>query len=155
MSDNSPYMLAGPGLLRSESTLTVNPNMKLRTLIVRDKLTVPTTLDTTDAASKKYVDDAVSTGGIVSGTGITINDQRQVSLADDLVVRSIKLTGQTGSSGPTSVVNKAYVDAAVSPLVTQQYVNDNFSNLATQNDILTQLEPYATRVYVTSFNNQF
>ena len=155
MSDvPTPYMLAGPGLLRSGNTLAVNPNLKLQTLQIRDKISIPNPQDTYDAANRFYVDNAISQNGLMAGKNMLLTDSRQITLADDIAVATLKLTGTVGSD-PSSAVPKSYVDATVQPLATKTYVDTAVQGMAKQSDITSAIEPFATRTYVTSYMGQF
>lgn len=152
---SQPIVYAGPGLLRSGNTLSVNPNLRLQTLHVRDKLSCPEPLDASDAATRQFVLDSISKGGVVPGDGIDITTERKVSVKNDLVLKSLKLTSSELSDDGRNVITKGYVDAAVTPLVTKSYVDDNLKGLAKTSEITSAVEPLATRTYVTSFMDQF
>lgn len=153
MSTTQPTVYAGPGLLRSGITLSINPNLRLRTLQVQDRIAVPDPLDPSDAANRRFVENTISTSGVVAGDGVTIGTDRKVYLNKDLVLDTVKLTGTLDDG--QSAVTRQYVDTAVTPLATKSYVDDNLKGLAKTNDITSAIEPLATRTYVTSFMENF
>ena len=148
-------MYAGPGLLRSGSTLSVNPNLKLQTLQIRDRIVVPNPLDVSEAANKRYVDEATSKSFYSVGNGLKIeSDSRLISLQDDVTVKSLKLSGQISSDG-SSVVTKSYVDNATKPLVSLSYVQDSLKNVVKTEDLKNATDSLASRVYVSTFMDRF
>ena len=156
---SSPTVLAGPGLLRSGNTLSVNPNLKLRTLDVRDSITVPDPINSSEACSKQYVDNAISARGIAAGDNIqtkagSSTSMTTVSLVPDLHVNSIKLTGTIGEDA-TYVPNKGYVDNAVANLATKDSVAVATDGVLKSKDLQDAIEPLATRRYVSTYMDRF
>lgn len=150
----SNYMLAGPGLLRSDFTMSVNPHLKLKSLSIRDRIVVPDPSEPSEAANRRYVDQTISRTGVVPGFGINIDQSRKISLQDDLTLNSLKIIGNLSDDG-RNVVTKDYVDGAVIPLVSRSYVDDRLKRLATKNEVVNAVEPLATRVFISTLMDKF
>jgi len=144
-----PPIYSGPGLLRSGSTFSVNPNLSLQTLYISNKLGVPQPVNPSDAASKTYVDDTISSHGVVAGNGIVLgSDHRTISLSQNVALNSLTITGVPSDND--YVVTKAYVDKAVLPLAATSYVQSSLSNVATTQDVASAIANLTTRAYVVS-----
>ncbi|CAM6053933.1 unnamed protein product [Sphagnum tenellum] len=156
---SASLVYAGPGLLRSGTTLSVNPHLNLQTLVVKTKLTAPDPQDLSDVATRAYVDASISEHGLVAGNDLTLSSTggstlQTISLNQDLSLNSVKITGSILTDG-SSVVPKSYVDNAVTNLVTTSDLQNSISNFCTNSTLQTTIEPLATRTYVTSFLDQF
>lgn len=153
-------MLAGAGLLRWGTTLSINPLQKLKKIVVAEKLTVPEPVDNSDAASKSYVDTLVESGsggstgssGGVPGDGLALVDGK-LCLADTIEVSSVKLTGIISQN--ENAVPKSYVDNAVLPLPSKDYVDSKLESLSTIEFVRESVEPLASRAYVDSKSEEF
>lgn len=146
-SQTQPVVFAGSGLLRWGTTLSVNPVQKLRKVTIAEKLTVPEPTDTSDAASKSYVDSVVSSGTVTAGAGLK-STGLSLYVAPHQVFDSVKLTGLL--TDDSQAVPKRYVDKLVEPMVTQDYVRDHMANVVKSADLQSALEPVATRSYIES-----
>jgi hypothetical protein len=158
MSFETPPVYAGPGLLRSGTILSVNPNLKVKDLTVRNKITVPQPVDVSDAASKQYVDNTISPHGIAAGDGIvlkTVSDSPMtfVSLSKNVTFDTIRLSGSLQDS--SSVSTKGYVDSAVSNLATKDALSSATDNMAKLSDVQNAVKPLVTASYIENIFDRF
>lgn len=151
MSESSAF-LAGPGLLRSGNTLSVNPSQRLKTLSVRDKITAPEPVDNSDAATKSYVDVKVEQSLPTAGSGLEITLTNSYAVKKNIDLDTITLTGPIVRND--QVITKAYVDNAVRPFATTRNVETIAADVLKKADLETAIEPFATRSYVLSLSDE-
>lgn len=140
-------MLAGPGLLRSGNVLSVNPELRLRALHIRNKITVPEPTNNDHACSKSYVDVLVSTSKPQIGDGLVmIDDVLQVSRTP--IFSSVTVTDIPSTDN--SCVTKKYVEDVTRDHVTVNNMETRVSDFIKTNDVVEMVKDYATRSYVES-----
>ncbi len=139
---------AGPGLLRSGTSLSINPVQKLKSLSVRDKITVPEPIDNYDAATKAYVDVSMMKAGPTIGEGLVVGAGNSISLAREVTVDSIRLTG--GITRNDQVVTKEYIDQTVAGLASRATLQNSISDMVKRGQLENALTSFASRSYVLS-----
>ena len=153
-SETKPVVLAGAGLLRWGTTLSVNPHQKLKTLVVAEQLTVPEPVNNSDACSKNYVDTLMTKGSSsgslgmsLAGKGLTFTNGT-LSINNALELDSLTLNSPIMSD--KNAATKLYVDNAVEPLARKNDVDLRVKDHITLESVTKAVEPMATRVYVDS-----
>ncbi len=142
-------VLAGAGLLRYNNTLSVNPVQRLRSVTIREKLTVPEPNDPSDATSKSYVDTILTNNLIKAGHGLKLDDDLTISLRNNQTFKTVKLTEPPALN--EHVVTKGYVDNFIQSLPTKTDVAAAVDGLIKRSDVEHMVEPMSTRAYVESF----
>lgn len=146
MSTPTTGTLAGSGLLRWGTTLSVNPVQKLKSLAVKDKITIPDPVDPSDAVSRGFMQNYVASQTVRAGAGVSIDYDRNISLSSVQTFQSVTLTGDI--TNDLNAVTKRYVETVLKNYIDQNTFNVKMTDIAYNSDIQTALQNVATMSYV-------